>query len=137
MVLIDVDDALVGNVGSDYLLWVLKMKHLQQHQPIHYLLGHSFLSSDRNLLYLVRISGVQLLLFLLPSSRDVHRVEENLPHRQGLLVDGRELIIHFIISSYIKNRSRFTIALSGWFIINLALLKKTILQATDIYTGGN
>ena len=94
MVLIDIDDAAVGDVGRDYFLRVFEVQHLQQQQTIYCLLAHRLFSSQTDLLDLVGVLRMHLLLLFLPRTWDVHRVEQHLPHRKRFLVDRRELVVH-------------------------------------------
>ena len=101
MVFVDVDDSLVGYVGGDDLLGMLKMKHFQEHETIDHLFCHGLLTSNSNFLDFVWVFGMQFLLFLLVSFGNFHWVEDYLANWKRLLVDCCELIIHFIITEVI------------------------------------
>ena len=90
---------------------------------------------------------MQLFLFLLPSSRNIHRIQHNLPDWKRLLINSGELVIHAIyllFSSYILQRT-FSIRKyegkldreKGWLTFNLneGNLKYYINVREDWFVG--
>jgi hypothetical protein len=94
MIFVDVHDPLVGDVGCDYFFRMLKMQHFEEQESIYRFLCHGLFPSNPDSLDLIGIFGVQLLLFLFAGSGDLHRVKDDLAHRERLLVNGGELVIH-------------------------------------------
>lgn len=104
MIFVNIYDPLIGDVGSDHLLGMFEVKHLEQHEAVDGLFCHGLLSSDANLLDFIRILRMQLLLFLFASFGNIHWIKEHLAQGEGLLINGSELIIHnYYEQLYISN----------------------------------